>query len=108
MSSKPGYPRNGLIGWLCILKWEGMREQGRANERRVNLLALAWIGCLIVAGIAINVFEFTGPLVWTLAIVPVIPGILFVRAYLKLLRDADELLGRCSSRRSPSVSERRS
>ena len=35
--------------WFSALKWEGMRAKDRANEKRANTFAFAWIGLLVGA-----------------------------------------------------------
>lgn len=92
MSKQTHYPRSGFIGWLNVLKWEGMREVDRQNEKRVNILAFFWALSLI--GMALVVAYPRSPdwAGWVLAIIPATFGILVMRAYLKLLREMDEML----------------
>ena len=92
MSNEQNYSRKGFLGWMNVLKWEGMREVDRQNEKRVNILAMGW--ALTIIGVSALVTFLELPL-WQgllLAIVPVTFGILTMRAYLRLLREADEML----------------
>ncbi len=84
--------KTGGPGWFGALKWQGMREKDRANEKRVNSYAFAWAGCFLVANLLRVATQV--PEVVSLAIVlaSMIPGFLFVKAYLKMLREADEML----------------
>jgi hypothetical protein len=91
MSEAKEYSRSGPIGWLNVLKWEGMREIDRKNEKRVNILALFWAVSLIVTALLVAWPGLPDWLGWPLAIVPAFFGILTLRAYLKFLREMDEL-----------------
>jgi riboflavin transporter FmnP len=92
MSEQSRYRRTGPFGWLNVLKWEGMREIDRQNEKRVNILAFLWALCLIGAALLVAWPGLPDWLGWALAIVPAFFGVLTMRAYLKLLREMDELL----------------
>ncbi len=92
MSEHPRYGRTGPLGWLNVLKWEGMRKIDRQNEKRVNAFAFLWALCLIGAALLVAWPGLPNWLGWALAIVPAIFGVLTMRAYLKLLREMDELL----------------
>ena len=92
MSKQAKYPRTGPVGWLNVLKWEGMREVDRQNEKRVNIFAFLWALSLI--GVAACVAFLDLPLWadWALAVVPAGFGLLCLKAYLRLLREMDEML----------------
>ena len=78
--------------WFGALKWEGMRAKDRINEKRANGYAFAWVGLLVGA----NLFRFWDFVpefaAFGLVLASTIPGALFVKAYLKMLREADEML----------------
>ena len=74
------------------LAWSGLRERDKANEKRTNLWAGIWIVSLLIAGASTR--SSIGPewLGWTIGGLSLIPGALLVMSYLRLLREADELL----------------
>lgn len=79
-------------GWLRLFNWSGITERDARNERRANIHAMIWTASLIVCGVAIKAHLVESPLAGLVAAVPLVPGFLFVRAYLKYLREADEFL----------------
>ncbi len=79
-------------GWFSALKWVGMRATDRANEKRVNSFAFAWIGLLTGANVLRHTTQLPEPVILAVALASAIPGALFVKAYLKMLREADEML----------------
>ncbi|TIX49080.1 hypothetical protein [Alteraurantiacibacter aquimixticola] len=92
MSKQTQYPRTGFIGAMCVLKWEGMREIDRANEKRVNVLSVFWALSLIGVSAAMAFLDLSRDLGFILPLAPLTLGLLCLRAYLKLLREMDELL----------------
>lgn len=92
MSKSSHYPRTGLLGWLSVLKWEGMREVDRQNEKRVNIYAFMWALSMIGVALVVAYSGFPEWVGWVAAAVPAAIGILCLRAYLRLLRAMDELL----------------
>ncbi|GEM_PF-1030994 len=92
MSKQQEYPRRGPVGWLNVLKWEGMREVDRQNEKRVNIYAVLWALSLIGTALVVAWDGSPDWIGWALAIIPAALGILVLRSYLKLLRDMDEML----------------
>lgn len=92
MSNQPKYPRKGLFGWLSVLKWEGMREIDRANERRVNTYAFLWALGLIATALVVAYPGSPDWIGWLLAFIPAGLAALCLRAYLRLLREMDEML----------------
>ncbi len=81
-------PRN----WFGALKWEGMRAKDRANEKRANSYAFAWVGLLVAANFLRQLDIVPELAALGLVLASTIPGALFVKAYLKMLREADEML----------------
>jgi uncharacterized protein YacL len=94
MSRKQDYPRTGPVGWLNVLKWEGMRKKDRDNEKRVNLFAAGWALTLMAVAAIVAFGNPPAWIGWCLAIIPALFGLLCLKAYLKLLREADEMLRR--------------
>jgi hypothetical protein len=84
--------KTGGAGWFGALKWEGMREKDRANEKRVNSFAFVWVGFLMVATLLRYFTQVPEPVALALVLASMIPGFLLVKAYLKMLREADEML----------------
>jgi hypothetical protein len=78
--------------WLRLFNWDGITARDARNERRANAMAMIWTLSLIVCGLSIKTHLVESPLAWLVAVVPLIPGVLFARAYLKYLREADEFL----------------
>ena len=92
MSDSKQYSRTGVLGWLNVLKWEGMREQDRDNEKRVNLYAMFWALGMIGVAACVAFLDLPVWLNWMLATIPAAFGLLTMKFYLKLLREADEML----------------
>lgn len=90
-AAEPG-SRRGRAGWINALQTNGMRASDRRNERRVNVYASIWIMMLISTSF-LKVDTPTEQLVTMLIFVlSAIPGLLLVKSYLRMLREADELL----------------
>ncbi len=92
MTKEDGSRKAGRTSWFSALKWQGMRETDRANEKRVNSFAFAWMGLLVGANLMRQFTQVPEPFVLALLLASTIPGALFVKAYLKMLREADEML----------------
>ncbi len=91
MSEQSHYPRTGFFGWMNVLKWEGMRAVDRQNEKRVNILAVLWALSLIGTALVVAFAGLPSWIGWAMATIPATFGILVMRAYLKLLREMDEM-----------------
>ena len=78
-----------FLGLIC---WETGRDRG--NLLRFAGLILLWaISHEGISYVQTNV-EMSMSLAWALAFVPALPGVLAVLAYLKFLREADEMVRR--------------
>ncbi|MBO6642791.1 MAG: hypothetical protein JJ947_11170 [Altererythrobacter sp.] len=78
--------------WFGALKWGAMRQKDRANEKRVNNFAYMWVGLLVGANVLRYAIRAPEPVVLAVVLISIIPGLLLVKAYLKMLREADEML----------------
>ena len=93
MSEKTHHQAAGTpLNWLRAIYCNVMRPKDRANEKRVGMWCAAWVLVLIACGAPVQFGWIEPPLAWALAIVPLAPGWMVVRSYLKLLREADEML----------------
>ncbi len=84
--------KTGGAGWFGALKWQGMREKDRVNERRVNSFAFVWMGFLMVSTLLRYFTQVPEWVSLALVLASMIPGFLLVKAYLQMLREADEML----------------
>lgn len=84
-------PRKPWFSWGCN---GDLSERDRRNLRRYNAWVLTF-GFLFVASVALlarsGVVEGT-VMRWIVALVPDVVGVMAVRAYVRFLRDADELV----------------
>lgn len=67
-------------------------QRNRANERRVNRFAILWAASMIGVAAAIAFLDLPQAANWALALLPILFGLFCQRAYLKLLREVDEML----------------
>lgn len=78
-----------FLGFMC---WETGRD--KANMLRFGALFLLWaVWHEGIAVLQINI-EMSSTLAWVLAFSPVLPAIAAVLAYVKFLREADEMIRR--------------
>jgi len=87
-----GPSHKGMLAWFDALKWKGMRERDRQNERRVNVYAFAWVAVLISANVIRTTTQIAEPFIWLVVLLSTVPGFLFVKSYLKMFREGDEML----------------
>lgn len=64
------------------------------NSRRFNRLVLLWGGAYVALHFAFEFTDLAGPLAWTLMAVPVLLSVIAIRAFMRLMREADELMRR--------------
>ncbi len=80
--------------WSMIKCGSGT-AQDRRNQYRFTAWMLAWAISLVAATWALkSEFDFSHPLDWFIAIVPTTFGIAGLFAYLRFLREADEMIRR--------------
>ena len=77
-------PRTSLCGDLTA--------NDRRNVMRYNAWLLGWMVLWSGALLLIVRTGLSGPVAWALAAVTVVPGVFGLRAYVRFLREADELL----------------
>lgn len=79
-----------LAWWRCAGQ---MTPTDRRNSRRFNAWALAWMTTFVLASLALSrQLVPAGPLRLAAALVPTALGLVVVWAYLRFLREADELV----------------
>jgi len=83
--------RVNLLSWHGV-NWQAMRERDRINDRRTTLWSFAWVASLALSRVAIVVGRLPQALHWLLVAFSLAVGIQFVRSYLRMVREADELL----------------
>src|ERR1044072_7891919 len=64
----------------------------RRNVRRYNGWMLGWMVAWAGVLLLIRKAGLSGPLGWALAALTAVPGLVGIRAYIRLLREGDELL----------------
>lgn len=64
----------------------------RRNVMRYNAWLLGWMVLWAGALLLVAKAGLSGPAAWALAALTVVPGVVGVRAYIRFLREADELL----------------
>ena len=64
----------------------------RRNVRRYNAWMLGWMVLWASTLLLIGKAGLSGPIAWVLAALTVVPGLIGVSAYIRFLREADELL----------------
>ena len=89
-----GEVRPGRINWFSWhgVNWQAMRECDRVNDKRTSLWAFAWVVSLAIARLPVasgQLPQWTG---WVLGTISLAVAIQFIRAYLRMVREADELL----------------
>lgn len=89
MSKQSNNSRTGAKGWF---NWDGMRERDVANGRRVNLIALLWAASIIAVAALVKSGTVLAPWSWLVSGVPVVLGLLVLKASLKMLREMDEMM----------------
>lgn len=93
MRGGQGTERNGLGWWLKPSCWEAsLRTRDKRNSLAINGWCAAWALCFVGATAVLTFIELSAPLSWLVVAVPLVPGFLALRAYLRFLREADELL----------------
>ena len=73
----------------CIL---GATQTDRRNNRRFMIWCVLWALAFVGAGIAQRQLELDGVVAWIVAFVPALPAIGALAAYLRFLREADEMV----------------
>jgi hypothetical protein len=89
-----GKKGQGQINWLSWhgVNWQAMRESDRVNDKRTTAWAFAWVVSLALARLPVA-FDWVPPVLgWLLAALCIAVGAQFVRSYLRMVREADELL----------------
>jgi hypothetical protein len=82
--------------WFSWLSWGcgGLSELDRRNLRRYNawalIFALGFMASIVL--LATTSLTETAVVAWTVALVPDVLGVMAVRAYVRFLREADELV----------------
>jgi len=74
------------------LPWSGLRPRDKANENRTSLYAFLWVACLAAIRIASKYAGLPEWTIWPMAAVSLWCGWLFVRAFHRMLREADEMI----------------
>lgn len=70
----------------------GSSPRDRANQRRILWTTFAWAVAFVGVSQAIKKELLAeGPLLWALAVVPAVLGVVVIVAYSRFLREADEL-----------------
>lgn len=75
--------------WGCVL---GTTQADRRNNLRFTVLSLAWAVVYVGVAMTQRFLAPPAPWSWIVAFLPAIPAILAVAAYLKFLREADEMV----------------
>jgi hypothetical protein len=73
----------------CIV---GATPVDRRNNWRFLVWALAWAVIFVGSGLAQRRLHFEGGIAWVVAVLPAVPAIGAFVAYLRLLREADEMV----------------
>jgi len=89
-----GEVRPGRINWFSWhgMNWQAMRERDRVNDKRTSLWAFAWVVSLAIARLPVASGQLPQWVGWILGAVSLAVGAQFVRSYLRMVREADELL----------------
>jgi hypothetical protein len=85
--------RVNLLSWHGV-NWQAMRERDRLNDKRTSLWAFAWVASLAVSRLPVAFGEVPHWFGWILGGISLAIGGQFVRSYLRMVREADELLRR--------------
>ena len=75
--------------WTCI--W-GMTQKDRLNNRRFVVYSFCWSVVFVAAGAMQKHMDLPGAWRWAVALLPAVPAILAIAAYLRFLREADEMV----------------
>lgn len=93
MTNDQGAAGKVPLWWLKPWCWDaGLRARDRRNGLVLNGWSFVWAVCFIGATATLKFMQPPMPLALAVVAVPLAPGFFAVRAYLRFLRDADELL----------------
>ncbi len=93
MSAGAGPQAGGAFWWLKPWCWQGgLRAQDRRNSRAASSWSAVWGVCFIGVNAMLTFLAPPSPLAWALAALPLAPGFFALRAHLRFLREADELV----------------